>query len=55
MAIMEKCDHIYQYTKEAVCPSCGEYTHTPDWKLQANMHKEWIISGKATYNGWWSI
>jgi hypothetical protein len=38
-----------------ICPLCGRDTHEVDWKLAAEQHKEWIASGKARYDGWWSI
>lgn len=55
MAGLEKCAHIYENVGTPVCPSCGRDTHEIDWQFQAELHREWISSGKATYGGWWSI
>jgi hypothetical protein len=38
-----------------VCPDCGKDTHETDWQYQADLHKDWISSGKASRQGWWSI
>lgn len=50
-----QCIHIYQNTGFEVCPYCGRDTHETDWEYQAQLHKEWIASGKAKFGGWWSI
>lgn len=34
---------------------CGKETRNIDWVAEARRHKEWIASGKATSQGWWSI
>ena len=49
------CVHVYRNTGERVCPYCGNPTHETDWKFQAELHRKWIASGKATSQGWWSI
>ena len=46
---------LYEEMKEEICPICGGYTHKLDWAYQAELHREWIASGKATLQGWWSI
>jgi len=52
---MTFCKHVYQEMEEEICPICGGYTHKLDWAYQAELHREWIASGKATLQGWWSI
>lgn len=49
------CKHVYEYVGKDLCPYCGGDTHEPDWKFQEELHKEWIASGKATQQGWWSV
>ncbi len=49
------CRHIYENVGEPICPYCGRDTHETDWKFQAELHRDWIASGKATSQGWWSI
>lgn len=50
------CRHVYEEVKNDPCEDCGMPSHKIDWKLQADSHKEWIASGKATAQGvWWSI
>jgi hypothetical protein len=49
------CRHVYEEMKEDICPDCGRYTHRADWKFQYELHKEWISSGKAVSQGWYSI
>jgi hypothetical protein len=49
------CNHVYNDTGFDICPDCNEPTHEINWKEQAELHKEWIDSGKAVYGGWWSI
>jgi hypothetical protein len=52
---MEHCKHVYEDVGAPVCPLCGKYTHEADWKFQAELHKDWIASGKASFQGWTSI
>lgn len=52
---MTYCKHVYEESEYEICPRCGKDTHKTDWALQAKLHKEWIDSGKATAQGWWSI
>jgi hypothetical protein len=52
---MTYCRHVYEYTGKDICPDCGGYTHEIDWKAQWQLHVEWIASGKAELQGWWSI
>lgn len=49
------CRHVYEEMKEDICPDCGGYTHRTNWNFQWELHKEWISSGKAVSQGWWSI
>jgi len=49
------CHHVYEYTGKDICPSCGKFTHEIDWDFTNEQHREWIASGKATLQGWWSI
>ena len=49
------CDHVYNNTGFAICPLCGVATREVDWKLQEEQRKDWIASGKAVAQGWWSI
>ena len=49
------CRHIYQDIGESICPDCGRDTHETDWEKEAQLHREWIASGKAKFGGWWSI
>ena len=49
------CDHVYVEMKSATCDICGGDTHKTDWEEQHRLHKEWIASGKAVAQGWWSI
>lgn len=49
------CEHIYKEVKADICPLCNKPTHSTNWKLIAEQHKEWIASGKAVAQGWWSI
>lgn len=49
------CEHVYKYMGENPCPKCGGETHETNWKHQWELHKEWIASGKAVAQGWWSI
>lgn len=55
MGLLEHCEHVYKYMHTNPCPKCGGETHEIDWAKQAELHKEWIASGKAKYEGWWSI
>ena len=50
-----KCRHIYEDTGEEICPECGADTHETDWDFQHTLHRDWIASGKAVQQGWWSI
>jgi hypothetical protein len=52
---MTFCKHVYEEMEEEICPICGGYTHKTDWEFQHQLHREWIASGKATLQGWWSI
>lgn len=49
------CRHVYEDVTEDICSHCGKETHRIDWKQQELLHKDWIESGKATAQGWWSI
>jgi hypothetical protein len=49
------CHHVYEYTGKDICPSCRKFTHEIDWDFTNEQHREWIASGKATLQGWWSI
>ena len=49
------CRHVYEDLGEDICSSCGKDTHRIDWKQQEDLHKDWIASGKAVSQGWWSI
>ena len=49
------CRHIYEYLGMAMCAECGRDTHETDWQFQAELHREWVASGKGNYEGWWSI
>jgi len=49
------CHHVYEYTGKDLCPSCGKPTHEINWDLTHEQHRDWISSGKATLQGWWSI
>lgn len=49
------CRHIYEYVNQDPCPDCGGHTHEIDWKSQWQAYLEWITSGKANSQGWWSI
>lgn len=49
------CSHVYEETETDICEKCGGNTHRTDWAFQHKLHKEWIESGKATLQGWWSI
>jgi RNA polymerase subunit RPABC4/transcription elongation factor Spt4 len=49
------CKHVYRIMNADICPKCDKPTHETDWKLVAQQHKDWIASGKAELQGWWSI
>lgn len=49
------CEHVYKEMPEDICSLCGGYTHKTDWTEQHKLHKEWVASGKAVAQGWWSI
>lgn len=49
------CHHVYSETGHDICPTCGNPTRETNWKLQEEQRKEWIDSGKAVAQGWWSI
>lgn len=49
------CEHVYRNMGADTCPLCGKPTHETNWKEQWQLHEEWIASGKATAQGWWSI
>lgn len=52
---IEICEHVYKIMNQNPCPKCGGETHETDWVYQNKLHREWIESGKATLQGWWSI
>jgi len=52
---MTYCKHVYQDVNQDPCEFCGKSSHKIDWKFQAELHRDWIASGKATLQGWWSI
>jgi hypothetical protein len=54
-ASIKYCRHVYENLAQDICPDCGGYTHSINWKDQNDQHKEWISSGKATVQGWSSI
>lgn len=49
------CEHVYKDMRAPICPICNKPTHETDWAYQHQLHKEWIASGKAVAQGWWSI
>lgn len=59
------CRHVYEVVGAPICPDCGKDTHETDFKLTAQLHKQWWADGKAdwsicpdcggTIRGWWSI
>jgi RNA polymerase subunit RPABC4/transcription elongation factor Spt4 len=49
------CEHVYKEMGTDICPLCGKDTHKVNWEAQHELHREWIASGKATPQGWWSI
>lgn len=49
------CDHVYKDVGADICPHCNKHTHRTNWEEQHALHREWISSGKATVQGWWSI
>lgn len=49
------CEHIYRHMGMNECPLCGKPTHETNWTEVHEQHREWIASGKATTQGWWSI
>lgn len=51
----EHCEHVYRNVKSNPCEMCGKETHEINWEFQHQLHREWIDSGKATVQGWWSI
>lgn len=54
-AMMTFCKHVYEDVGAETCPICGKCAHTTNWQKQWELHKEWIASGKAVAQGWWSI
>ena len=52
---MTFCKHVYEDVGAEICPICGKCAHTTNWQEQWKLHKEWIASGKAVAQGWWSI
>lgn len=52
---MSVCEHVYTYLFLPICPNCGADTHEIDWVKESTAHKEFIESGKAVPQGWWSI
>lgn len=55
MGLLEHCEHVYRDMRTNPCPNCGKETHVTDWTEQHKLHKEWVASGKAVAQGWWSI
>lgn len=53
--VWEQCEHVFKDVRVNPCPKCGGDSHTIDWEKQNQLHREWIESGKATPQGWWSI
>ena len=49
------CRHVYEEVGADYCPDCGAWTHKVNWELAHQLHREWIASGKAVPQGWWSI
>lgn len=49
------CEHVYKIMGVPICPICNNPTRETDWELIHKQHKEWIASGKAVAQGWWSI
>lgn len=49
------CEHVYKNMNAPICKHCGAETRETDWAFQHKLHKEWIASGKAVAQGWWSI
>ena len=49
------CSHVYVEVESDPCSMCGQPSHKTDWKEQWRLHEEWIASGKAVAQGWWSI
>lgn len=49
------CFHIYEYVGQELCPQCGKTTHEIDWAKENAAHDEFIESGQAVAQGWWSI
>lgn len=49
------CIHVYKDVSQEICPDCGKFTHETNWTYQHELHREWIASGKANSQGWWSI
>ena len=52
---LEHCVHVYRDVRKNPCPHCGAETREIDWSIQHALHKEWVASGKAVSQGWWSI
>lgn len=52
---LEYCEHVYKQMNANPCPKCSKDTHETDWAYQTELHKDWISSGKAKYEGWTSI
>lgn len=52
---MPYCQHVYEEMNQDICPKCGGNTHKTNWEEQYRLHKEWISSGNAITQGWWSI
>jgi len=49
------CKHVYEETRTDICDDCGQPTRRIKWEEQHALHRDWIESGKATPQGWWSI
>lgn len=52
---MKYCEHVYRDMRTDVCPLCGKELNETDWALIHKQHRDWIDSGKAVPQGWWSI
>jgi hypothetical protein len=58
------CKHVYEIIGADICPACGRDTHETNFRVQNDLHRQWIADGKADWNvcpqggtirGWWSI
>lgn len=51
----EYCEHVYRHMGTAECSVCGAPTNEINWVQIHEQHRDWIASGKAQPQGWWSI